>query len=70
MWEDRLLLRLIEKNLTDTNPKVDEFLEHLLDRHNLNVAYLQVVGNRRVGCIEGRCRILKDYRREYKEQLL
>lgn len=62
---------MIEKNLTTTNSKVDELLEQLLDRHNLNAAYLQVVGNR------GACGIDKmgveslwDYLSEHKEEFL
>jgi RNA-directed DNA polymerase len=62
---------MIEKNLTDTNPKVDELLEQLLDRHNLNAAYLQVVGNRGAGGIDKMgVESLGDYLREHKEQLL
>jgi len=62
---------MIEKNLTNTNPKVDELLEQILGRANLNAAYLQVVGN------GGACGIdkmgvesLGDYLREHKEELL
>ncbi|WP_223815461.1 reverse transcriptase family protein [Sphingobacterium litopenaei] len=62
---------MIEKNLTYTNTKVDGLLEQLLDRQNLNTAYLQVVCNR------GACGIdkmgvesLGDYLREHKEKLL
>jgi len=62
---------MIEKNLTDINTRVDELLEQLLSRQNLNAAYVQVVGNR------GACGIdkmgvesLGDYLREHKEKLL
>ena len=42
---------MIEKNLTDTNTR-DELLEQLLDRQNLNAAYVQVVGNGGAGGID------------------
>ena len=62
---------MIEKNLTDTNTKVDGLLEQLLDRQNLNTAYLQVVGNRGAGGIDKMgVESLGDYLREHKEQLL
>ncbi|MFD1771616.1 hypothetical protein [Sphingobacterium suaedae] len=34
---------MVEENLTDTDTKVDEFLGRLIDRDNLNAAYLQLV---------------------------
>ncbi|WP_223815418.1 group II intron reverse transcriptase/maturase [Sphingobacterium litopenaei] len=62
---------MIEKNLTYTNTKVDGLLEQLLDRQNLNTAYLQVVGNRGAGGIDKMgVESLGDYLREHKEQLL
>lgn len=62
---------MIEKNLTKTNSKVDELLEQLLDRHNLNAVYLQVVGKRGAGGI-GKMGVesLGYYLREHKEELL
>src|SRR5690606_39069385 len=69
--EGQTLIGMIEKNLTDTNTKVDELLEELLDRHNLNTAYLQVVGNRGAGGIDKMgVESLGDYLREHKEKLL
>jgi RNA-directed DNA polymerase len=49
----------------------DELLEQLLDRQNLNAAYLQVVGNRGAGGIDKMgVESLGDYLREHKEKLL
>jgi RNA-directed DNA polymerase len=62
---------MIEKNLTDTNTRVDELLEQLLDRQNLNAAYVQVVGNGGAGGIDKMgVESLVDYLREHKEKLL
>ncbi len=62
---------MIEKNLTDTNTRVDELLEQLLDRQNLNAAYVQVVGNGGAGGIDKiGVESLVDYLREHKEKLL
>lgn len=62
---------MIENNLTNANAKVDELLEHLLDRQNLNAAYLQVVGNGGAGGIDKMgVESLGDYLREHKEALL
>lgn len=62
---------MIEKNLTDTNTKVDGLLEQLLDRQSLNAAYVQVVGNRGAGGIDKMgVESLGDYLREHKEKLL
>ncbi|MGM1430138.1 group II intron reverse transcriptase/maturase [Sphingobacterium lactis] len=61
---------MIEKNLTDTNTR-DELLEQLLDRQNLNAAYVQVVGNGGAGGIDKMgVESLVDYLREHKEKLL
>lgn len=62
---------MVEKNLTDTNTKVDELLEQLLDRTNLNAAYLQVVGNRGASGIDKMTvDSLGDYLKAHKEELL
>ena len=62
---------MIEKNLTETNTKVDGLLEQLLDRQNLNGAYVQVVGNRGAGGIDKMgVESLGDYLREHREELL
>ncbi|WP_192922535.1 hypothetical protein [Sphingobacterium bovisgrunnientis] len=62
---------MIEKNLTDTNTRVDELLEQLLDRQNLNAAYVQVVGNGGAGGIDKMgVESLVDYLREHTEKLL
>src|SRR5690606_21895952 len=62
---------MIEKNLTDTNTRVDGLLEQLLDRQNLNAAYVQVVGNGGAGGIDKMgVESLVDYLREHKEKLL
>src|SRR5690606_37986235 len=62
---------MIEKNLTDTNTRVDELLEQLLDRQNLNAAYVQVVGNGGAGGIDKMgVESLVDYLREHKAELL
>ena len=62
---------MIEKNLTETNTKVDGLLEQLLDRQSLNAAYVQVVGNRGAGGIDKMgVESLGDYLREHKEKLL
>ena len=62
---------MITKNLTDTNTRVDELLEQLLDRQNLNVAYVQVIGNRGAGGIDKMgVESLGDYLREHNEKLL
>lgn len=62
---------MTEKNLTNTNTKVDDLLEKLLARTNLNAAYLQVVGNRGAGGIDKMTvDSLGGYLKEHKEELL
>lgn len=69
--EGQTFIGMIEKNLTDTNTRVVGLLEKLLDRSNLNTAYLQVVGNRGAGGIDKmEVESLGDYLREHKETLL